>query len=295
MPRKKADETKTAKNGAKTNAGAKKTPSKGKQSSEEKKPSQAKSGGRGSGSSKTTKAGAAGTSRAKTAGTSKEKATGIAKSKAVSKANTAGEPPGGAAVKQVIFSLEAGTPIYVKTADICNATGKTNQWIGQLTSQGVISKTKTSHGQLYELFETVRSYIAMMESRAKRRDETSAAAELRKKQADADYKEAKAEMADMETKEFQGKLHRSEDVQAMTADLLYYIRGSLIALAGRCANDCAASNEPAEIQKIIEKEVFLILEGLSEHKYSRKRYDELVRKRRKKELDVDYFADEDDE
>ena len=30
--------------------------------------------------------------------------------------------------KQVIFSLQAGTPIYVKTADICAATGKTNQW-----------------------------------------------------------------------------------------------------------------------------------------------------------------------
>lgn len=289
MPRKKADETKTAKNGAKTSTGAKKTPSKGKQSSEEKKPSQAKSGGRGSSSSKTTKAGAAGTGRAKTAGTSK------ADTKKTAKPKASGESPSGQAVKQVIFSLEAGTPIYVKTADICNATGKTNQWIGQLTSQGVISKTKTSHGQLYELFETVRSYIAMMESRAKRKDETSAAAELRKKQADADYKEAKAEMADMETKEFQGKLHRAEDVQAMITDLLYYVRGSLIALAGRCANDCAASNEPAEIQKIIEKEVFSILEGLSEHKYSRKRYDELVRKRRKKELDVDYFADEDDE
>ncbi len=289
MTRKKAEETKTAKNGAKTNAGAKKTPSKGKQSSEEKKPSQAKSGARGSGSSKTTKASTAGTSRAKATGTSKADTKGTAKPKASE------ESLSGAAVKQVIFSLEAGTPIYVKTADICNATGKTNQWIGQLTSQGVISKTKTSHGQLYELFETVRSYIAMMESRAKRRDETSAAAELRKKQADADYKEAKAEMADMETKEFQGKLHRTEDVQAMTADLLYFIRGSLTALAGRCANDCAASNEPAEIQKIIEKEVFVILEGLTEFKFSRKRYEELVRKRRKKELDVDYFADVDDE
>lgn len=290
MPRKKADVTKPAKKGAESNAGVGKTLTKGKQSSEEKNLSQAKSGGRGSGYPKNAKASTARTSRAKTTGANKADAKGAVKPKA------SGEPLGGEAVKQIIFSLDAGTPIYVKTADICNATGKTNQWIGQLTSQGTIFKTATAHGQLYELFETMRNYCAMLEGRAaKRKDETSAAAELRKKQADADYKEAKAEQADMETKEFQGKLHRSEDVQAMTTDLLYYVRGSLIALAGRCANDCAASSEPAEIQKIIEKEVFAILEGLSEYKYSRKRYDELVRKRRKKELDVDYLADEDDE
>lgn len=74
----------------------------------------------------------------------------------------------------------------------------------------------------------------------------------------------------MQAKEFQGKMHRSEDVQKMTADLLYFVRGGLVALAGRCATDCAASSEPAEVQKIIEHEVHEILKDLSEYKYDPK-------------------------
>lgn len=189
---------------------------------------------------------------------------------------------------QIIFSLQAGTPIFVKTADICAATGKTNQWIGQLTSQGVIHKTKTNHGALYNLFETMKAYCSMLDGRTKKSDTDASVVELRRKEAEAKLKESKALIAELEAKEFQGKMHRSEDVQAMTADLLYFVRGSLTALAGRCAADCAASSEPSEVQKIIEKEVFAILKDLSEYKYDKKRYIELVRQRASFETDPEY-------
>ncbi len=195
---------------------------------------------------------------------------------------------------QAIFSLQAGTPIFVKTADVCSATGKTNQWIGQLTSQGVIHKCRTNHGQLYSLFDTMRAYCAYLEERAKKDDEDICLLELRKKQAETKLKESKAAVAELEAAEFQGKMHRSEDVRAMTADLLYYVRGSLLALAGRCAADCAASADPAEVQKIIEREVFAILKDLSEYKYDSKRYDELVRERMKRSSDTE-LSDFDDE
>lgn len=207
------------------------------------------------------------------------------------------QPPKAAATPdvgagQVIFSLNAGTPIYVKTADICAATGKTNQWIGQLTSQGVIHKTKTNHGALYNLFETIKAYCAMLEGRVKKPDTDASVIELRRKEAEAKLKESKALIAELEAKEFQGKMHRSEDVQAMTAELLYYVRGSLIALAGRCATKCAATSEPAEAQKIIEQEVFAILKDLSEYKYDKKRYDELVRQRASFETEAEYLNDD---
>lgn len=186
--------------------------------------------------------------------------------------------PGGVE-KEVIFSLTAGTPIYVYQEDICTAIGKTKSRVSQITGDGIIHKTQTSYGVMYDLFETVKAYCTYLEDRSKKTNEESAEFDLRKKKADAEFKEAKAEMAMLEAAEFQGKMHRSEDVQAMTADLLFYIRGSLAALAGRCATDCAASSEPAEVQKIIEREVFAILKELSEYKYDRERYDELVKQR----------------
>lgn len=195
---------------------------------------------------------------------------------------------------QVIYSLEAGTPIFVTAADICTALGKTKSRISQITGDGVIHKTRTNHGLLYNLFETVRSYCEHIEERVKRADEDTTELEFRRKRAEAKLKESKATVAELEAAEFQGKMHRSEDVQAMTADLLYYVRGSLKALAGRCATDCAASSEPTEVQKIIEREVFEILKDLSEYKYDRKRYDELVRQRMKRTVDEDFIDSEDD-
>lgn len=189
----------------------------------------------------------------------------------------------GATAQQVIFSLQAGTPIYVKTADICAAFGISNQWVGQLTSQGIIHKTKTSHGMLFNLFETVKAYCKYLEERGKKVSEDEAEINLKRKVAEAKLKESKAVVAELQAKEFQGKMHRSEDVQAMTADLLYFVRGSLLALPGRCATDAAACDDPNEVQKILEKEVFAILDDLSNYEYSKKNYDERVRQRMKRD------------
>lgn len=218
------------------------------------------------------------------------------------KSNSAGQSNSGSKKRtgadsqtgQVIYLLEAGRPIFVTAADICTALGKTKSRISQMTGDGTIHKTKTNYGSLYNLFETVRTYCKYLESRTKKENEDTAKLELRRKQAEAKLKESKATVAELEAAEFQGKMHRSEDVQAMTADLLYYVRGSLKALAGRCATDCAASSEPTEVQKIIEREVFEILKDLSEYKYDRKRYDELVRQRMKRSVDEDNIDPEDD-
>ena len=194
---------------------------------------------------------------------------------------------------EIIYSLKAGAQIFVKTAHIVAATGKTTSWIRDITARGIIKETKTKHGALYDFTQTMRAYCASLESR--RSDDDTADVELKRKKAEAKLKESKAVIAEMQAKEFQGKMHRSEDVQKMTADQLYIVRGGLVALAGRCATDCAASSEPAEVQKIIEHEVHEILKDLSEYKYDPKRYDELVRQRTNRELDADFDDGEDEE
>lgn len=193
---------------------------------------------------------------------------------------------------QIIYSLDTSAQIFVKTATIVSGTGKTKSWVRDLVARGIIQEIQTKHGKLFDLVQTMRDYCAYLEDRQE--DSDAAEADLKKKKAEAKLKESKAAIAEMQAKEFQGKMHRSEDVQKMTADLLYFVRGGLVALAGRCANDCAASSEPAVIQKIIEREVREILKDLSEYKYDPKRYDELVRQRTNRELDAD-FGDSDDE
>ena len=194
---------------------------------------------------------------------------------------------------QIIFSLKAGAQIFVKTADIVAATGKSTSWIRDITARGIINETQTRYGALFDFIPTMRAYCSTLEAR--RVDDDTADVDLKKKRAEAKLKESKAAIAEMQAKEFQGKMHRSEDVQKMTADLLYFVRGGLVALAGRCATDCAASSEPAQVQKIIEREVREILKDLSEYRYDPKKYDELVRQRTNRELDADFEDGDEDE
>ena len=201
--------------------------------------------------------------------------------------------PGVIVEEGAVYVLQAGTKIYVKTADVCAMTGKSNQWIGQLASQGTIHKSGTSQGTMYELCPTIKAYCGLLESRADSpEDDEIAKIEKEKLSAETGIKKAKAIAAMLEVKELQGKMHRSEDVAAMTADLIYVIRGMLMALPGRLAVDVAATKDAAEASELIRLETFKIMEELAGYRYDAKKYEERVRERRRWDLMDDDSDDE---
>ena len=105
-------------------------------------------------------------------------------------------------------------------------------------------------------------------------------------------KVARAQIAKAEADELQGKMHRSEDVAAMTTDLMYAIRGAMMALPGRLAVDVAAAQSPAEAAEIIRREVNKAMRELSNYRYDPKKYEERVRERRAWEADSGRDADD---
>ena len=115
-----------------------------------------------------------------------------------------------------------------------------------------------------------------------------------KKTAEATLKHSKAKIAKLEAEELEGKMHRGEDVEAMTADLIYTIRGSLLALPGRLAVDVAAVKTPAEAAEVIRKEVALLMQELSQYQYDPKKYEERVRKRMDWDTDIGSGDSEDE-
>lgn len=189
-----------------------------------------------------------------------------------------------------VYVLQAGTPIYVKTADICGITGKSNQWIGQLTSQGTINKERTPYGSMYELADTLESYCEMLEERAKDTDEEDpedSKIDRAKRAADAKYKQAKAVIASYEAKELSGSMHRSEDVEAMTEDLIFFLRNALMSLPGRVASEVAQVSDKSQASEVIRREVYAIMEEMAQYKYDPKKYRERVRERMNKNAPSD--------
>lgn len=179
-----------------------------------------------------------------------------------------------------VYVLSPGMNIYVKTADICTLLGASNQWIGQLTSQGSIHKTKTPHGNLYEIVTTGKEYCDFMESKRSRLDAEDEKLEKVKRKADATLKASKAKIAQAEAKELSGQMHRSEDVAAMTSELIYTVRGALMALPSRVAINAAALSDPAEVAEYMRGEVNQIAEEIAMFRYDPAKYEARVRERR---------------
>lgn len=182
-----------------------------------------------------------------------------------------------------VYVLQAGTPVYLKTADVCRLIGKSNQWIGQLTAQGTLLKSETPYNGMYELMPNLSAYIERLEEKAS--DESSDLSpeekqlETERKKADVSFRKARALKAQLEVNELTGTMHRSEDVEALTTDLVFAVRSALMALPGRLAISVTTAASPAEAAAAIKKEVDAILNELSQYKYDGSKYVERVRER----------------
>lgn len=173
------------------------------------------------------------------------------------------------------------SPGYCKAEDLANLFALTGQWINQLTRDGVLKKRDTPAGKRYNVVESTRAYVQYLREKAAGRDSKGIpeSKELEKFEAEVRIKQAKAQIAELEAQELQGIMHRSEDVAALTEDLLYTIRDSLMALPGRLAVDVAGTATAAEAAEVIKREVYLVMKDLSSYTYDPEKYAERVRER----------------
>lgn len=162
----------------------------------------------------------------------------------------------------------------VTAPELAVVLGVSGRRISQLVEDGIIQKA--GRGK-YNLADCVRQYVEFKSVPLP--DEEELAVIRRKADADTRLKIAKAEMAELEAEEIKGNMHRSEDVAAMTEDLVYSMREALIALPGRLAVDAAAAKTPAEASDVIKREVYNLMRELAKHRYDPKVYEERVRDR----------------
>lgn len=164
----------------------------------------------------------------------------------------------------------------VSVAELAAVLGLSSNRIYQLSQDGVIASAQRGR---YPLADSVQRYIAHLGRDAVTEDEVKL--DKVKRTAEAQLKASKAKIASLEAQELEGKMHRSEDVAAMTEDLIYEIRGALIALPGRLAVDVAACTSAAEAAEIVRREVYQVMSELAGYQYDPAKYAERVRERMK--------------
>lgn len=166
--------------------------------------------------------------------------------------------------------------------------------VQQLAKEGVLPATSLRPYK-FDLLPTVKAYIKYLSEKANGKEAKSAdtaKAEADKLRAEADLKQSKAKIAEMQLKELEGKMHRSEDVEAMTNDLVFTVRSMIMALPGRLAMDVSQAASAAEASALIRSECYKILNELAGYQYDPEAYKRRVRDR---EGWSEALADENDE
>lgn len=74
-------------------------------------------------------------------------------------------------------------------------------------------------------------------------------------------------------------MHSAEDVEEMTTDLVMTVRSYLLALPGKLAIELVPMVKEIEIADAIKREVYDILEDLSQYEYNPEEYRKRVRER----------------
>jgi len=173
------------------------------------------------------------------------------------------------------------TPGFNTTEALAGLIGVTPRWVRELTTQGVLTKHKVPAGERYNVIESVKAYCQHLRDKAAKREGKGTTLEQERDKLDADIrmKKAKAAMLELQYAELDGKMHRSDDVEALTTDLIFAIRGMLIALPGRLAIDAAGAKTAAEASNLIRAEAYKILEELSNYRYDPEAYAKRVRER----------------
>lgn len=169
----------------------------------------------------------------------------------------------------------------VKSSVLSELFGVTTRRVQQLAQEGVLSVTKDGNENHYELSEAIKEYITYLNERVDGKGNKEVEGlETQKLKAETEYKQAKAKMVNLELKELEGQMHRSEDVEFMLEDMILNIRQLLLSLPGRLAVSVKNAKSPKVIAKIINDEICSVLTQLSDYSYDPNFYKQRVRERK---------------
>ena len=153
--------------------------------------------------------------------------------------------------------------------------------VQQFAKEGILPAA-SQRPYKFDLLPTVKAYIRYLRDRANGKEAKTAdtvKAEADKLRAEADLKQSKAKIAELQLKELEGKMHRSEDAEALTNDLVYTARSMIMALPGRLAMDVVQAGSANEASALIRTECYKILNELAGYQYDPEAYRRRVRDR----------------
>lgn len=168
---------------------------------------------------------------------------------------------------------------YKPTDFLASYFGISARRVQQLAQDNIIPSVKEKGNYYFDPPIAIKKYITYLQDALNKKSKNTEEQETKKLDVEIRLKEAKASYAEMELNELKGKMHRSEDVQALIEDLAATIKGMIAGLPGRLAMDVVNLETAAEVSDVIEKACYEILNQLSEYEYNPDYFKERVQQR----------------
>lgn len=167
----------------------------------------------------------------------------------------------------------------------------------QLVTEGIINATKEKGKYRFPFPQAVQEYITYWQNKALNRTTNKDEQQLEKEKLEADvkYKQAKAKKAELETKEIEGTMHNSEDVEVLYNLLIYSARNMLEALPARTASLCVGKKTASEIQAVLEEETKRCMLELKNVDYTHEDFKKVIDKIMRERIGKEEKRDEDNE
>lgn len=172
---------------------------------------------------------------------------------------------------------EAG---YVRSEYLGKLLGVSQRYVQKLRADGALVTEQTQWGMRYHF---VKSLLACVKYYMARQD--AAGEKQRAQTAEADYKERKAALLQIELRKRKGEVHEARHVEELITVMILEIKAAFLALPGRIAVDLAACNGEAEIAAKLRVALCEVMEELANHEYDPDKF------RQKVEEDGDINAD----
>ena len=145
---------------------------------------------------------------------------------------------------------------YYRVEVIASLFGVSVRRVQQLTQEGIISTTKTTEGNRYDLAPTIQKYIKYLSDKAYGKSRNEKEMELReqKLQAEIALKESQGEMHRLKTEIASGKYIDIEEVKMDYSRFFVAFKKFALSLPSRLSGRISSRLDPMEV-RAIEKEL----------------------------------------
>jgi phage terminase Nu1 subunit (DNA packaging protein) len=182
-------------------------------------------------------------------------------------------------------------------ADLAEILQLTERRIQKLAENGELECIQGRDGRYYfeknvvirKYIDGFRNKIADLEKSVKHGktlDKNTIPLDNQKDIEDVRLKKARADIAEMQSAEIRGDLHRADDIENIFGNLLTRLVAEIKSLPGRLGTSTAFATTPAETTQIINSEVISLINNFSEFKYNKNDFIKLARERTKKFKDL---------